>query len=83
MAAPIIQFKRGVLADLPGLRAGEPGFTTDSYELYVGIDSTTNNNQFVGSSRFWNKGSASAGSGVRLVEGTTNGAQFLELKSPD
>ena len=83
MASPVIQFKRGVVADLPGLRAGEPGFTTDSHELYVGIDSTTANNQFVGSSRFWNKGSASAGSGVRLVEATGNGAQFLELKSPD
>ena len=33
MAAPVIQFKRGVLANLPGLRAGEPGFTTDSYDL--------------------------------------------------
>jgi len=83
VAAPVIQFKRGVLADLPGLRAGEPGFTTDSYDLYVGIDSTTGNNKFVGSQRFWNQGSASAGSGVRLVEATGNGAQFLELKSPD
>ena len=83
MAAPIIQFKRGVLADLPGLRAGEPGFTTDSHELYVGIDSTTANNQFVGSSRFWDKGSASRGSGVKLVEATGNGTQFVELKAPD
>ena len=82
MAAPVIQFKRGVLADLPGLRAGEPGFTTDSYDLYVGIDSTTAENRFVGSDRFWNKGSSSAGSGVRLTEGTGNGAQFLELQSP-
>ena len=83
MAAPVIQFKRGVLADLPGLRAGEPGFTTDSYDLYVGINSTTGENRFVGSDRFWNKGSSSAGSGVRLTEGTGNGAQFLEIKSPD
>ena len=59
MAAPVIQFKRGVLADLPGLRAGEPGFTTDSYDLYVGINSTTGENRFVGSDRFWNKGSSS------------------------
>ena len=29
MAAPVIQFKRGVLADLPG-SDGEPGFTTDA-----------------------------------------------------
>jgi len=83
VASPIIQFKRGDLADLPGLRAGEPGFTTDSYELYVGIDSTTANNQFVGSSRFWDKGSASRGSGVKLVEATSNGTQFIELRAPD
>ena len=52
MPAPVIQFKRGILANLPALRAGEPGFTTDTSDLYVGIDSTTNNNQFVGSGRF-------------------------------
>jgi hypothetical protein len=83
MSAPVIQFKRGVLADLPGLRAGEPGFTTDSYDLYVGIDSTTNNNQFVGSSRFWSTGSTTAGSGVKVVEGTDNGTNSITLKSPD
>ena len=83
MAAPVIQFKRGVLADLPGLRAGEPGFTTDSYDLYVGIDSTTANNQFVGSGRYWTLNGTSTGSGVNLVEGTSNGTSFITLKSPD
>lgn len=82
MAAPVIQLKRGVLANLPGLRAGEPGFTTDSYDLYVGIDSTTNNNQFVGSQRFWDKGSASTASGVKLVEATNNGTNAITLKAP-
>ena len=83
MAAPVIQFKRGVLADLPALRAGEPGFTTNSYDLYVGIDSTSANNQFVGSGRFWSVNSTSKGSGVNLVEGTSNGTSFITLKSPD
>ena len=83
MAAPVIQFKRGVLADLPGLRAGEPGFTTDSYDLYVGIDSTTANNQFVGSGRYWTVNGTSTGSGVNLVEGTSNGTSFITIKSPD
>ena len=55
MANPVLQFKRGNLASLPGLQAGEPGFTVDKYDLYVGIDSTTNNNQFVGSGRFWER----------------------------
>jgi hypothetical protein len=83
MAAPVIQFKRGLLANLPGLRAGEPGFTTDSYDLYVGIDSTTTNNKFFGSHRYWTKGTASTGSGVNFVEGTTNGTQYVTLKAPD
>jgi hypothetical protein len=83
MAAPVLQFKRGLLANLPGLRAGEPGFTTDSYDLYVGIDSTTTNNKFFGSHRYWTRGTASTGSGVNFVEGTTNGTQYITLKAPD
>lgn len=83
MASPVIQFKRGLLANLPGLRAGEPGFTTDSYDLYVGIDSTTTNNKFFGSHRYWTKETSSTGSGVNFVEGTSNGAHYVTLKAPD
>ena len=83
MSAPTLQFKRGLLANLPGLRAGEPGFTTDSYELYVGIDSSINNNKFFGSHRYWTKGTASTGSGVNFVEGTNNGSQYITLKAAD
>ena len=83
MASPLIQFKRGNLADLPGLRAGEPGFTVDKYDLYVGIDSTTNNNQFVGSGRFWQVNTATVGSGVKLVEGSNNGTSAIMLKAPN
>jgi hypothetical protein len=83
MPAPVLQFKRGVVANLPGLRAGEPGFATDSYDLYVGLTSATSTNKIVGSGRFWTNSTASTGSGVNLVEGTDNGEQFLTLKSPD
>jgi len=83
MPAPTLQFKRGLFTNLPGLKAGEPGFTTDFFELYVGIDSTTNNNKFLGSHRYWSKGSASTGSGVNLVEATSNGSDFITLKAPD
>ena len=82
MPSPTLQFKRGLFANLPGLKAGEPGFTTDSYELYVGIDSTTNNNKFFGSHRYWTRETASTGSGINLVEGTSNGSSFITLKSP-
>jgi len=83
MTAPVIQFKRGLLANLPGLREGEPGFTTDSYDLYVGIDSTTTNNKFFGSHRYWTKNTTTTGSGVNFVEGTNNGTQYITLKAPD
>ena len=83
MPAPVLQFKRGVVANLPGLRAGEPGFATDSYDLYVGLTSATSTNKIVGSGRFWTNNTATTGSGVNLVEGTDNGEQFLTLKSPD
>ena len=82
MAAPVLQFKRGLFSNLPALRAGEPGFTTDKYDLYVGIDSTTANNQFVGSGRFWTIEGATKGSGVNLVEGTNNGTSYITLASP-
>jgi len=83
MASPVIQFKRGLLADLPGLRAGEPGFTTDSYDLYVGLSSETATNKIIGSARFWTNNSTTKGSGVNLVEGTSNGSDYITLKSPD
>jgi len=83
MASPVIQIKRGLLANLPGLRVGEPGFTTDSYDLYVGLTSETATNKIVGSGRFWTNNTATTGSGVNLVEGTDNGTSFITLKSPD
>ena len=83
MANPVIQFKRGVIANLPGLQAGEPGFTTDSYDLYVGIDSSLATNKIIGSNRFWTNSTSSTGSGVNLVEGTSNGTSFITLKAPD
>lgn len=83
MSAPVLQFKRGAFANLPGLRAGEPALTTDSYDLYVGIDSTTNNNKFFGSHRYWRKETTTVGSGINFVEGTDNGTDFVQLKSPN
>ena len=83
MGAPVLQFKRGQFSNLPGLRAGEPGFTTDKFDLYVGIDSTTSNNKFFGSHRYWNRETATVGSSVRVVEGSNNGSNYIELKSPN
>ena len=83
MASPVIQFKRGAFANLPALQAGEPALTTDTYELYVGINSTVAGNKFFGSHRYWTRETSSVGSRVNLVEGTSNGSSFVSLKSPD
>ena len=82
MPAPVLQFKRGIFSNLPGLRAGEPGFTTDSYELYVGVNSTTQENKFFGSHRYWTRETTTRGSGVNLVEGSSNGSDFITLAAP-
>ena len=82
MPAPVLQFKRGIFSNLPGLRAGEPGFTTDSYELYVGVNSTTQENKFFGSHRYWTRETATTGSGVNLVEGSNNGSHYITLAAP-
>jgi hypothetical protein len=83
MVAPVLQFKRGNLSNLPGLRAGEPAFTTDSYDFYVGLTSETSTNKFFGSHRYWSKETTTKGSGVNVVEGTSNGSSYITLKSPD
>lgn len=83
MSSPLIQIKRGAFANLPGLQAGEPALTTDTYELYVGIDSTTSNNKFFGSHRYWTREDTTTGSSVNLVEGSNNGSNYVALKSPD
>ena len=82
MASPILKFKRGNFSNLPGLQAGEPALTVDKFDLYVGIDSTTSNNKFIGSQRFWTVETATTGSGVNLVEGSNNGSNYITLKAP-
>jgi len=81
MATPVLQFKRGAFSNLPALKAGEPGFTTDKYELYIGLDNVSANNKFFGSHRYWTRETASAGSGINLVESTA-GTDFITLAAP-
>ena len=83
MATPVLQFKRGAFSNLPALKAGEPGFTTDRHDFYIGLDNTLSNNKFFGSTRYWTKETATTASGVNLVEGTDNGDSFITLQSPD
>lgn len=82
MAAPTIQFKRGAQTAIGAASklAGEPIFTTDELELYVGTGST---HALVGSARYWNRETPTTGSSVRIVEGSGNGDNYIAHKSPD
>ena len=82
MASPTLQFKRGLFVNLPALRAGEPGFTTDKNELYIGIGAgTTESNKFFGSSRYWTKEDGSNALKLNLVDGSGNNS--LAIKAPN
>ncbi len=82
MPAPVIQIKRGASSGITSFKAGEPAFTTDTFDFYIGLDNTLANNKYFGSSRYWTKETSSKGSGVNLVEGTSNGTEFITLASP-
>jgi len=81
MTSPVIQFKRGDFVNLPSLQAGEPALTLDTFEFYIGINSTTEGNKFFGSHRYWTREEEDKGSGVNLVEGT-GGSNYITLASP-
>jgi hypothetical protein len=61
--ANTIQIKRGAASGLPSLAAGEPGFTTDTFRLYVG---SAGGNKLVGEADF-----------VKLSGSTMTGALTL------
>jgi hypothetical protein len=81
MATPVLQIKRGAFSNLPGLRSGEPGFTTDKYDLFVGIDSTTNNNKFFGSHRYWERENGTNSLYFKLVD--RDGTNYVAIKAPN
>jgi len=81
MTAPIILIKRGASDRLPGLRGGEPGFTTDKYDFYVGLNSTTQDNQFIGSGRYWAQEDGTESLSLKLVD--KDGLNSINIKSPD
>lgn len=78
MATPTLQFKRGLIANLPALRAGEPGFTTNTNDFYIG---GSDGNKFFGSHRYWEKETGSTALKLNLVD--KNGSNSIGLKAPD
>jgi len=79
MTAPILQFKRGLFQNLPVLRTGEPGFTTDFYDLYVG---SSDGNKLIGSGRFWTTETSTTGGAVKVYEATANGTNSVSFAAP-
>ena len=81
MAAAVIQFKRGTYAGLPALNAGEPGFSTDKYDFYVGLDGTSNGNKFLGASRYWTREDGIDSLRLNLVD--RDGTNRIALRAPN
>tara|TARA_Y100001954_G_scaffold216489_1_gene247727 strand:+ start:21309 stop:23459 length:2151 start_codon:yes stop_codon:yes gene_type:complete len=81
MAAAVIQFKRGTYAGLPALNAGEPGFSTDKYDFYVGLDGTSNGNKFLGASRYWTREDGIDSLRLNLVD--RDGINRIALRAPN
>jgi hypothetical protein len=81
MAFPVLQFKRGEFINLPGLRAGEPGFTTDKHDFYVGLTSDTATNKFFGSARYWLRENGSSAAQLRLVD--KDGSNYIAIAASD
>lgn len=77
MASPIIQFKRGLFVNLPELRAGEPGFTTDRSDFFVGGSDGT---KFFGSDRYWNRENGTNALSLKLVD--KDGNNSIGLRAP-
>jgi len=81
MATPVLQFKRGAFTALPALKAGEPGFTTDKHDFFIGLDNNSANNKFFGSHRYWFREDGTSSAEVRLVD--KDGSNFISLSSPN
>src|SRR5210317_1061373 len=81
MASPVIQVKRGLYSNLPALKSGEPGFTTDKYDLFVGLDETLGHNQFFGSGRYWEREDGTNAAQLKLFD--KDGSNGINLQVPD
>jgi hypothetical protein len=83
MANPVLQFKRGAAANVGvvSFKSGEPGFTTDKFDFYIGLDETVANNKFFGSARYWKRENGSNSAQVKLVD--KDGTNFIGIAASD
>ena len=87
--APTIQFKRGSAATtgagigtIPALRAGEPGFSTNFYDLFIGFDTSVEGNKFFGSHRYWAREDGTESLRLRLVAADGDVGNSIQLQAP-
>ena len=83
MANPTIQFKRGQAANvgLASFKSGEPGFTTDKYDFYIGVDGTHTNQKFFGSSRYWEREDGTSAAQLKFVD--KDGSNSINFQAPN
>jgi hypothetical protein len=84
MAAPILQFKRGnagVAGTVPALRPGEPAISLNNFDFFIGIDTSTQNNKFFGSHRYWGREDGTNSLSLKLVD--KDGSNSITLKAPN
>ena len=84
MAAPVLQFKRGnagVAGTVPALRPGEPGFSLNNFDLFVGFDTSVVGNKFFGSHRYWTREDGTTSLRFKLVD--KDGSNYIALKTPN
>ena len=86
MASSLLRFKRGnagIGGTVPALKPGEPAFSLNNFDLFVGFNTTVSGNKFFGSHRYWTREDESTrGSGINLVESTNNGSNYITLAAP-
>jgi hypothetical protein len=84
-SSPVIHFKRGpstlLTSGIVSFRQGEPGFTTDKYDFYIGSDGTNIGNKFFGSHRYWGRENGTTSLHFKLVD--KDGINSINLKSPN
>ena len=84
MAIPVLQFKRGnagVAGTVPALRPGEPGFSLNNFDFFIGIDTSVANNKFFGSHRYWGREDGTNALNLKLVD--KDGTNYVAIKAPN
>ena len=84
MSSPVLQFKRGsagIAGTVPALRPGEPAFSLNNFDFFIGFDTSVSGNKFFGSHRYWEREDGTSSLRFKLVD--KDGTNNIQLKTPD